>query len=889
MDKFIYKKDKTREISFPLGGIGSGCIGLSGTGRLIDWEIFNKPNKGSANGFSHFAIKAEAEGKVLDARVLNGDLHSPYSGDYNIRRIFAGFGFGPDRSTMAGMPHFNDVEFKGEFPIANLKFINEKFPGNVEMTAFNPFIPLNDEDSSIPGAFFEIQVENIFDKDVTYTISASLNNPFPSGATINTYEKIDATHIIKLGSDKYKEDDVEYGDICIATDGEDISYQEYWYRGRWFDNLGIYWRDFTTLGKFNNRTYNDFEDVGKQYPEGADICSIAAHITLSPGEKKKVRFTITWNFPNFINYWNPQKPKDSKECGCSSCDCDSKPNVWKNYYASMFKDSAESATYSLKNWDRLYDATLKFKDALFSSTLPEVVIDAISANISILKTPTCLRLEDGSFYGFEGCHCDKGCCEGTCTHVWNYAYALPFLFPKLERSMRDLDYIYNQREDGGMGFRLQLPVGRERSSFRPCADGQFGGVIKAYRDWKISGNTNWLKKNWNAIKKSIEFAWAKSNEDRWDFDRDGVLEGRQHHTLDMELFGPNSWLTGYYLAALKAAAEMAEYLGEEDTAKEFMSLFKRGKEWTDKNLFNGEYYQQIIELKDKSILQKYTESVSLHGDQTIDAYWNNEVEEIKYQIAEGCEIDQVSAQWHANLCGLGEIFDKQQTKLALKSIYKYNFKKNMRDFYNPCRIYCLNEEAGLVICDWPAEKYKPVVPLPYSEECMNGFEYQAAIHMIQEGLIDEGIEIIEAVRDRYDGEKRNPWNEFECGSNYARSMASYALLLTFSGFEFNMAEGLIGFDPIQIKEGEFSSFWSVDSGWGLFIKKENIVELKVLFGELDIRKLKLPFVDDNSVKSIIINQESVSFNYVDGYINLIPLKQDQILKVKEGNSLLASW
>jgi non-lysosomal glucosylceramidase len=165
----------------------------------------------------------------------------------------------------------------------------------------------------------------------------------------------------------------------------------------------------------------------------------------------------------------------------------------------------------LNEWTRLQKETKAFHDALFSSTLPDFVLDAVSANISILKSPTCLRLEDGSFYGWEGCGCVAGCCEGSCTHVWNYAQALPFLFPKLERSMRDLDFRYNMRDDGGMVFRLQLPLGREKSSFRPCVDGQYGGVLKMYRDWKISGDTQWLKGHWEAIKKNIAFAWAPTN------------------------------------------------------------------------------------------------------------------------------------------------------------------------------------------------------------------------------------------------------------------------------------------------------------------------------------------------------------------------------------------
>jgi non-lysosomal glucosylceramidase len=871
MSGFVYKHEKTREISFPLGGIGTGCIGLAGNGRLIDWEIFNRPNKGNVNGFSHFAIKAESEGKVLDARVINGDLEPPYTGEFGGEH-FNSFGFGPPRATMAGAPHFDEVEFKGEYPLASLKFMDHKFPGEVTITAFNPFIPLNDKDSSIPGAFFEIEVENTAEVAIDYTLCLSVNNPHPNGTNINTYCKQVNIHQIKFTSNKFSEDEPEFGDITIATDADSVSYQEYWYRGTWFDNLGIFWRDFTSLGQLKNRTYCD--------PGSADMGSLAAHIQVSPGDKKSIRFVITWNFPNCYNYWNPE------ECECSKYGCgDEKPKTWRNYYATVFRDSADSAIYSLTNWDRLYKDTLLFKNALFASTLPKVALEAISANISILKTPTCLRMEDGSFYGFEGCHCDSGCCEGSCTHVWNYAYALPFLFPKLERSMRDLDFIYNQREDGGMAFRLQLPLGRERSEFRPCADGQFGGVIKAYRDWKISGNIDWLKSNWDAIKKSIEFAWADTNQDRWDPEKSGVLTGRQHHTLDMELFGPNSWLTGFYLAALKAGAEIAEFLGEKEKAHEYMEIFAKGKKWVNENLFNGEYFYQLIALKDKSILERY-EGESLHGDDVIKAYWNNEAKEIKYQIGEGCGIDQVLAQWHANICGIGEIFHKNKTKKALESLYNYNFKKRMKDFFNPCRLFSLNDEAGIVICDWPQGKYKPVVPVPYSEETMNGFEYQAAIHMIQEGLIEEGLEIVKAIRDRYDGERRNPWNEFECGSNYARSMASYALLLTFSRFEYNMVEGMIGFNPIQYGTSgkRFKSFWSLDSAWGLFEVHKDKAELKVLYGNLELKILRLPFLKGKDVKAISFKDLEVSFENIDG---------DMVLKtpirIEEDSSLIVEY
>jgi len=849
MAEFIYKGAKTKEISFPLGGIGSGCIGLAGNGRLIDWEIFNRPNKGSTNGFSHFAIKAEAGNRVLDAKVLNGDLQPPYTGQLH-KPAFQSFGFGPSRSTMAGAPHFREVEFQGEYPIARLRFKEEKFPGKVTMTAFNPYIPLNDKDSSIPGAFFEIEVTNTTDQQITYTICLNIQNPLP--ASVNTFSQDNGISYIHLTSEKFESDAPEYGDISIATDAADVSYQEYWFRGAWFDNLSIYWRDLTTPGRFKNRSY---DNAGVH-----DHGLLGAHLAVEPRSTHRVRFIITWNFPNCYNYWHPE-PDDCNDG--SSCGGGRKPTSWKNYYATIFADSTDSALYSMQNWDRLYADTLLFKEALFSSTIPSFALDAISANLCVLKTPTVLRLEDGSFYGFEGCNPGSGCCEGSCTHVWNYTYVLPFLFPQLERSMRDLDFKYNQREDGKMSFRLQLPLGRERSAFRACADGQFGGVIKTYRDWKISGDSKWMEKHWPAIEKSIEFAWAETNEDKWDLDKDGVLEGRQHHTLDMELFGPNSWLTGFYLAALKAAAEMAAFLGKTEKAEEYRALFTHGKKWVDEHLFNGEYYHQLIDVKDKSVLDPFVDN----DPNVVGTYWNDEHKQLKYQIGEGCGIDQVHAQWQANICGLGEIFDPEQTKRALASIYKHNFKQ-MRDHFNPCRLYCLNDEAGLLICEWPENKEKPAIPLPYAEETQNGYEYQAAIHMVQEGLVDQGLDVIKAIRDRYDGEKRNPWNEFECGSNYARSMASFALLPALSGFEFDLVKGHIGFNPKRPLNGEYKCFWSLGTGWGIFEMKPGRIVIRVLYGQLELRTINLPFLESHAIDEIRLGESNIGFTRTLGQIEL---------------------
>lgn len=870
---FTYTGENKNTISFPLGGIGSGSVGLTGNGRFLDWEIFNRPNKGSLNGYSHFAIKAQSKDEVKDTRILNGDIPPHLIGHY-MDNNFNGYGFGPDRQTLAGFPSFKDVAFKGEFPIAEITYKDEHFPGVIIQRAFNPFIPMNDKDSSMPAAFFEYELQNTSSEDLDYSLCLSVQNPCLAGKPFNSYSKKGNNHFIHLGTNDVNPDSVDFGEICIATDADEVSYQEYWYRGKWFDDVGVYWKDLKEKGRLKNRHYeeNITPDNSAEAGRVVDTATLSAEVHIKAGETRKVRFIMSWYFPNFEKYWRLEK--------------DTPKPQWKNYYAKLFKGAMDVAEYGLNKFERLITETCLFKDALFRSNLPHDALDAISSNISILKSPTCLRLENGEFYGWEGVMSYKGSCEGSCTHVWNYAYALPFLFPNLERSMRDLDYTYNLKDSGSMAFRLQLPLGKEPLDFRACADGQLGGVMKVYRDWKISGDDRWLKELWPKVKKSLEFAWSPENTDLWDRHKTGVLWGRQHHTLDMELFGPNSWLTGFYLGALKAGAEMASYLGETESSALYKEIFTKGKDYVRDNLFNGEYFIQQIDLANRGILDAYVTDTSDEvmwgeGDTIYGSYWSDEHNQLKYQIGQGSAIDQVVAQWHANLMGLGELFDAEQTKSALQSLYKYNFKESMREEYNPCRLYCLKDEGGITICEWPDETYKPYVPVPYSEETMNGFEYQAACHMIQEGMVEEGMTLVSAVRDRYDGFKRNPYNEFECGSNYARSMASYSLLLSFSGFTYDMPAKRIGFDPIE-KSENYSTFWSIQEAWGEFMLTEEALTLDVLYGEITLEQFDLP-KNIEKVTSVTVGNKEIAVKCEGNrltFTNSVTLAKGEQLRIK---------
>ncbi|GBC95001.1 hypothetical protein HRbin16_00788 [bacterium HR16] len=373
-----------------------------------------------------------------------------------------------------------------------------------------------------------------------------------------------------------------------------------------------------------------------------------------------------------------------------------------------------------------------------------------------------------------------------------------------------------------MTFRMPLPLGTiPEPTFHAAADGQMGGILKVYREWQICGNEEWLKSLWPSVKRALEYAWCE-----WDKDKDGVMEGVQHNTYDIEFHGPNTMMGSFYLGALRAAEEIARHLGEHDKAEEYRRVYESGRAWMDEHLFNGEYY--IHEVRPASP-EMSTDPQSPDFP--------------KYQLGRGCLSDQLIGQWVARMLRLGDLFDHEHVRKALQSVFRYNWKSDLSEHANPQRIYALNDEAGLLLATWP-HGGRPLFPFPYSDEVWTGIEYQVASHLIYEGFLEEGLAIVKGVRDRYTGERRNPWNEFECGNHYARAMASYALLLALADFFYSAPRGLLRFAP-RVYAEDFACFFSVDSGWGVvkqaFGAGYGRAEVQVHRGALTLREVQLGF------------------------------------------------
>jgi len=800
------------EIAFPIGGIGTGTVSLGGRGQFTDWEIFNRPASGQVLPFTFAALWVREAGGEAEVRILEAPPRPPFRGN-----------FGYAREQGQGLPHLKGAKFTGAYPFARVDFDTDTLPVEIALEAFNPFVPMNVDDSSLPVAIFHYRVTNRSRNEVEAAVAFSLYNAVGYGEKPSEQWMAVGKNVTKVRTDelspglrvtaldmtteKYAPDHPRFGSMCLMTSHSDVTARWRWEEGEWFDAYTNWTDEFVANGGFENPPPGDPSPDRSSRPG-----TLAPRLRLAPGASETVTFVLAWYFPTRENYWNTEKEVAGSKL--------------RNHYATRFGNAWEVGRYTLANLDRLEAASRAFHEAFFSGSLPAYVLDAVSSQAAIIRTNTCMLLEGKQFFAFEGSGDDGGCCPMNCTHVWNYEQALAFLFPELERSMRVTDFTANVRDDGAMSFRTLVPVGRAQWQFKPAADGQMGTVMKLYREWQLSGDDVFLRKLWPQARRTLEYAWAS-----WDSDRDGVMDGEQHNTYDIEFFGPNTMTGTLYLGALKAGEAMARAVGETDAA----DLYRRTRASGERKLealWNGDFYVQKVPTVERA---KELERADPGMAKAIKGG------RIRYQYGDGCLSDQLLGQWFADVVGLGNLLAPDRVARTLESIYRFNFRNGFYEHANPQRIYAMNDERGLLLCSWP-KGGRPMLPFVYSDEVWTGIEYQVAAHLIYRGYVAEGLSIVKAVRDRYDGERRNPWNEVECGAHYARALASWSVLLALSGFEYSAPERRIAFAP-RVDTGDFRCFFAAGTGWGIYRQRADakslVAAIELSSGELRLRRVRL--------------------------------------------------
>ncbi len=801
-----YDKNHINKIALPIGGIGTGTISLGGRGNLQDWEIVNRPAKGfnpgpGRNHSPFFSIYSEYNGKK-DLRLLEGPAP-----------LYEYEGFAGNAKTgNHGLPRFENATFDAAYPFGQVNLSDPNLPISVRIKAFNPLIPGDADKSGIPIAALRYEITNNSKHDMTVSVCGSMENfigedgsqtrqdwtgtKISIGAKNNKNifkeeNKFSGIFMISEGVDKSTE---QWGTIALTTIEQDVSFRSNWKRQHWGTSILDFWDDFSEDGVLEDRP-----EIGENKP----MASLAARVKLKPGQTREINFFITWHFPN-------------RKAWASS--------LMKNYYTMQYADAWDVVQKTLPELNQLEQETIDFVKTFCERDLSEVVKEAALFNISTLRSQTCFRTDDGYFYAWEGCNDNSGCCQGSCTHVWNYEQATGFLFAELAQKRREIEFGLATNEDGLMSFRVNLPKENIRGFGRAAADGQMGAIMKMYRDWQLSGDEDFLKKLYPNVKKALQFCWIPGG---WDADIDGVMEGTQHNTMDVEYYGPNPQMGIWYLGALRAVEEMSRFIGDTDFADNCAALFANGRKWLDKNLFNGEYF--IHEIRPPKSTDEIAPSlvVGMGGGDKFNP---------DYQLGEGCLVDQLVGQFMAHVCGLGYLVEPNHVKTTLKSIMKYNYREKLRDHFNCFRTFAMGDESALLMASYPYKR--PKNPFPYFTEVMTGFEYTAAVGMLYEGQLDNGLKCIKNIRDRYDGGKRSPFDEAECGHHYGRAMASWAAVLALSEFHYSAVSGTM---TITSKNGTY--FWSNGSSYGSVkvVGKggTKTIQLKTQKGEL---KLKSFFV-----------------------------------------------
>lgn len=800
--QYLKSKNELEYIGMPVGGMNTGTMYLGGDGRLWLWDIFNK----NQNGIDPKEIDWNSELHV-GKKVRSQDGSAYVQPAKNIRPVKQGFALkisfnGKTVIKRLVEADWDDIVFEATYPMASITYIDKNLPLKIIAEVFSPFIALDELNSGLPATIYSFKIKNNSSAPVYVHITGWLENKagiHTSGqneARVNTASSLPGkTEVLCTIESKIGDDQLwsqrDYGSMSVAALNKNS-----------FALTSI------------NPAHDDMLFVSSDIKtttatvEQSLIGAVCTPLTIFPAKTAKANFIYAWHFANLSLAAIPDSGR---------------------FYNTLFKNAAEVTAYVQKHFSQLSGESRLWKETFYDSTLPHWFLERTFLNIGCLSTTTSHRLESGRYYAWEG----VGCCEGTCTHVWQYAQAPARIFPHMEKDIRErVDLGLSLQKDGSMWYRSEAHK-------VPAVDGQAGTILRFYREHQMSEDDAFLKRNWKKIKTTIQYLM------KLDKNGDGMEDTPLMNTLDAEWDGEIAWIVGLCIAAVKAGEAMAVEMNDVAFAKSCARYIADGKKNMEETLFNGEYF---IHRPDAE-----------KGKKNLGSY-------------NTCHIDQVFGQSWAYQVGLGRILDKEKTRSALRSLWKYNYTPDVGPYLQDkikWRPYALPGEGGLIMNTNPkreANAYGENVTwqIGYFHECMTGFEHQVASHMMAEGMIDEALVITRTIHDRYHAAKRNPFNEIECSDHYARAMASYGTFIAACGFEYHGPKGYIKFAP-KITPENFKAPFTASKGWGSYEQKQSAHELEarlhVKYGEIALQSIALEPMVKASQVTVLLHGKSIGCHF----------------------------
>lgn len=803
-----YSGDHRRAIAMPLGGIGTGTIALAGDGSLRQWQIHHEPNHLACVPHSFFAVRASRPGRppfaaVLQSRALSGDPPAeipPTSTDHLVPLCH--------QRLMQQLPGIASTTFTGTYPIAQVGYHDPALPVELTLEAWSPFVPLDPDESGVPAIVFTFHAHNPTEAPIELSLLASQQNACGwdgvaasfdrscalYGGNRNTRWESGGLQGVAMET-SLPADHLRHSTMCLATSHDAATIAPVW------TDIRALWQEFAETGSVRDAGIGEPSLAGTTWNS-----AITVPLTLDPGARQDVTFLLSWHVPNrAVNWhqWTPAQPNAGNV------------GVW---YATRWRSAMDVASWLGDQLPRLTTAIHTVADTLHDSSMPPAIIDAVTSQISVMRTPTVIRLGNGRLYGFEGCHGFStlhhapptgGCCPLNCTHVWNYEHAIARLFPTLERTMRETEW-EQQYPSGEIPHRMLVPDDslRDVSAViggpdKPALDGLLGAILKTYREYLAAGDDAWLDHLWPHVMRALDYLWTVA-----DPDQAGIILGEQPNTYDISIFGANTFMGTLYLAALRSIEEMARRRNDADLAGRCHDVFLAGRAELDRRLWNGEFYIQDVDLT------RFAEQ----------------------NYATGCHIDHLCGQWWADALGLGDLLNPAHLTTATRAIFRHNFREAITDFGESERRLAAVGDAGTIIGTWP-NGGRPEVPTRYSDEVWTGLEYELAALLLARGHVDEAVCVVSAVRDRHDGRLQNPWNDIECGDHYVRAMSSWTMLERALGMHYDAAAGELTFAPII--PGDVHGPFVTDTAWGTVRRRGRAYTISVRYGQLALNRITL--------------------------------------------------
>jgi|GEM_PF-1340793 len=799
----IYRQERVLASGIPLGGLGTGSVEIRADGQFHDWEIFNNhlwsgnsadapPDMTSDEAF--FALRTRGADGASRVRLLHIDDQKSQSvcGWYDYARIY----------NYPFLRNVAAVNWSGQHPFARLQYEDETIPVEIGMEAFTPFIPFAAKDSGLPLAFFVFRLRNTSAAPCEASLLFNLANCAGYDLDAVTLEhrvlRSNGMTGIRMGAEGIDPAHRTNGSMVTGVLEGEGTVLPAWTGGRGltgFPNadapgMSQFWYPFRDTGDLAGGSdwKRSVKFAPKEVAKGAlhgnrQIgrrwnAAVARKLTLGPDEEREVVFFMAWFFPNHHHYFTGER--------------------LGHMYENWFADAAEVAGYGESHFARLRDGSRKFADHLYRGLDPML---AASLNAQLTTFPQSYWwTRDGDLTAWEG----SCCCQTmpNCHTPWSSFQPLlffPDLYLKMKRRMaafhgseekcqgpdcgcfleaehqRRQPMTQATKEDLGGWFEKRwkrlgysdedFSLARGSTTLRRVF-GSEAFCVQLLRDVLWTGDEPLLRELWPLARGFIEGDLAR------DKDGDGLPDGAICFLTYDHWFLPatNCYKGTMWLAELAAGAEIAERIGETETAKKWREVLRKGALRFEELYWNGEYYRLCQDQK-------------------------------RGVPDEGCLADQVSGHLYLRLCGLGGNHDEARIREALRAVLRFNLKPEEgllngsdphgRDDWRWFARFSERGEDEALSGQW-------VTP-------WTGTEYYVAATMIAEGLVDEGMAVVKNVYDRH-AAAGMLLNHMECGEHYFRAAAVWALLPALQGLVFDAGRGELAFAPKMHPEDSDTPF-----------------------------------------------------------------------------------